>query len=116
MSWFDRVSNSVVKWAGSASALSVAVAITIIWALSGPIFKYSDTWQITINTGTTIVTFWMVFIIQHSQNKESAAVQAKLDELVLAVSNARNELVGLDLRTEQEIEDIRHTQTESPKG
>jgi low affinity Fe/Cu permease len=107
MTWFDKLSDATVKWAGSASAVLISVGSTAVWGALGPVYHFSDTWQLVANTATTIVTFWMVFVIQHSQNKDSAAVQAKLDELILAVSAARNDLIGLDLRTEQEIEEVR---------
>jgi low affinity Fe/Cu permease len=107
MSWFDKTSDATVKWAGSASAVLISLGSTVVWGLFGPIYHYSDTWQLVANTATTIVTFWMVFVIQHSQNKDSAAVQAKLDELIRAVAAARNDFIGLDQRTEVEIEAAR---------
>lgn len=80
--------------------------IVLVWAITGPIFRYSDTWQLIINTGTTIVTFLMVFLIQNSQNRDSAAIQVKLDELI-RVSTAHNSFVGIEHLTDEELEDIR---------
>jgi len=84
----------------------IAVSVVIVWAVSGPLFGFSDTWQLVINTGTTIVTFLMVFLIQNSQNRDSAAIQVKLDELI-RVGAARNSLVGIEHLTDDELEDIR---------
>ena len=83
-----------------------AVAVVLIWAITGPLFGYSDTWQLVINTGTTIVTFLMVFLIQNSQNRDGAAIQAKLDELI-RVSKARNSFVGIERLTDEELDEIR---------
>ena len=84
----------------------MAARIVIVWAVSGPIFGFSDTWQLVINTGTTIVTFLMVFLIQNSQNRDSAAIQVKLDELI-RVGAARNSMVGIEHLTDDELEDLR---------
>src|SRR5215470_17385583 len=94
---------------------SLAAFIIIVWAVTGPIFHYSDTWQLIINTGTTIITFLMVFIIQNTQNRDSAAVQAKLDELI-RVSAAQNMLIGIEHLTEDEISDIREKCLARKKG
>jgi len=82
----------------------LATAIVIVWAATGPIFHYSDTWQLVINTGTTIVTFLMVFLIQNTQNRDTVALQLKLDELIIATSKAHNNIVGIEDATEEEIE------------
>ncbi|MFD2579090.1 low affinity iron permease family protein [Novosphingobium colocasiae] len=85
----------------------LALAVIIVWGISGPVFQYSDTWQLIINTGTTIVTFLMVFLIQNSQNRDAAAMQAKLDELIRAVDKAREEFVGIEHLTAAEVEKVR---------
>jgi low affinity Fe/Cu permease len=100
---FARHSSHVL---GSAWAFTVAVFIIIVWGLTGPTFHFSDTWQLIINTGTTIVTFLMVFLIQNSQNRDSAAIQVKLDELI-RVGAARNSMVGIEHLTDDELEDLR---------
>lgn len=83
------------------------LALIVVWALSGPIFKFSDTWQLVINTGTTIVTFLMVFLIQNSQNRDTGAIQAKLDELIRAIEGAHNALLDLEELDDEQIEHIR---------
>ncbi len=103
---FAEIANWTSQAAGRASTFILAALIVIGWAISGPIFHYSDTWQLVINTGTTIVTFLMVFLIQSSQNRDSAAIQVKLDELI-RVSAARNSFVGIEHLTEEELEDLR---------
>lgn len=103
---FARIANATAHSAGRASTFVVAVGVILIWAITGPIFGYSDTWQLIINTGTTIVTFLMVFLIQNSQNRDSAAIQVKLDELI-RVSAAQNSFVGIEHLTEDELDDIR---------
>lgn len=103
---FNRIANFTSHAAGRASTFMVAAAVVIIWAVSGPLFQFSDTWQLVINTGTTIVTFLMVFLIQNSQNRDSAAIQAKLDELIRS-STARNSFVGIEHLTDDELDDIR---------
>lgn len=103
---FNRVANWTSNAAGRASTFILAASVVIIWAVSGPLFQYSDTWQLVINTGTTIVTFLMVFLIQNSQNRDSAAIQVKLDELIRA-SAAHNSFVGIEHLTDEELEEIR---------
>ena len=104
---FERLANRVATAAGRPRAFLIALSIVVIWGLSGPIFHWSDTWQLVINTGTTIVTFLMVFLIQNAQNRDGAAIQAKLDELIRAVSHARNEFIGIEHLTELELDEIR---------
>ena len=94
--------------AGQPLTFVIALAIIIVWAITGPMFGYSDTWQLIINTGTTIVTFLMVFLIQNSQNRDGAAMQAKLDELLRAVDKAREQFIGIEHLTDQQIELIRN--------
>jgi low affinity Fe/Cu permease len=103
---FGAFANSIARSAGRPSAFVLAAAIIVVWAATGPIFGYSDTWQLIINTGTTIVTFLMVFLIQNSQNRDNAAIQVKLDELI-RVGAVKNMFVGIEHLTEEEIEDLR---------
>jgi low affinity Fe/Cu permease len=105
--FFERLASRVAAAAGRPRAFVLALSIVIIWGLSGPLFRWSDTWQLVINTGTTIVTFLMVFLIQNAQNRDGAAIQAKLDELIRAVSHARNEFIGIEHLTEAELDEIR---------
>jgi low affinity Fe/Cu permease len=93
----------VTAWAGGSWAFALAVAIIIVWVATGPLFLYSDTWQLVINTGTTIVTFLMVFLIQRSQNKDAQAIHLKLNELVAAVAGASNRLINIEDLTEEEV-------------
>jgi low affinity Fe/Cu permease len=111
---FGGVANSVARLAGRPSAFLAAFAIVIVWGASGPLFGYSDTWQLVINTGTTIVTFLMVFLIQNSQNRDNAAIQVKLDELI-RVSAVKNLFVGIEHLTEEEIEELRQKCEERAK-
>lgn len=103
---FHRFSVAAAAAVGSSWAFLLAVAVVVIWAVTGPLFDYSDTWQLLINTGTTVVTFLMVFIIQNSQNRDSRVVTLKLDELLRAVEGARTELMGLDHLSEEELEHV----------
>lgn len=100
---FDRIADGATRVLGSLPALIASVALVVGWALTGPLFNYSDTWQLFINTTTTVITFWMVFVIQNSANRQSKATQLKLDELIRAVADARNEFVSLDHATEAEL-------------
>ncbi len=103
---FSHFANRTSQAAGRPAAFVVAFAIVLAWAISGPLFHFSDTWQLVINTGTTIVTFLMVFLIQNSQNRDSAAIQVKLDELI-KVSNARNSFIGIEHLSDEELEELR---------
>ena len=103
----ERFSRHATAWSGSSWAFVVAFSVIVIWAITGPIFHYSDTWQLVINTGTTIITFLMVFLIQRAQNKESLAVQLKLDEIVAALEGASNRLIDIEDLSEDDVEDLR---------
>ena len=107
----DRIFTAIATWIADASgqpaAFVVALATVVVWAVSGPIFAYSETWQLVINTGTTIVTFLMVFLIQNSQNRDTASMQAKLDELLHALDGAREKFIGIEHLTAHEVEAVR---------
>jgi low affinity Fe/Cu permease len=105
--FFTQFAQSGAMMAGRPQAFILALAIILVWGLSGPVFGWSDTWQLVINTGTTIVTFLMVFLIQNAQNRDASAIQAKLDELIRALEPARNEFIGIEHLTETELEKIR---------
>jgi low affinity Fe/Cu permease len=101
---FNHGASAITAKLGSPYALVAAVAIIVIWAVSGPFFAFSETWQLVINTGTTIITFLMVFVIQASQNRDSKAIHLKLDEVIRAVEGARNELISAETSTEEELQ------------
>lgn len=105
--FFTRVSTAISVAAGQPITFLLSIGIILVWAITGPLFHFSDTWQLIINTGTTIVTFLMVFLIQNTQNRDAAAMQAKLDELLRAVGKARDQFIGVEHLTEREIEMIR---------
>lgn len=102
---FNRLSDLISRALGSIQAVALSVLVVVVWALIGPLVGYSDTWQLVINTGTTVVTFWMVFVLQNSQNRNARALHLKLDEIIRATKEARNELMGAEEDTEEEIED-----------
>ena len=105
---FRSLSHRVAHAAGSPAAFGIALLLVVVWVVLGPAFHYSDTWQLTINTGTTIITFLMVFLIQNTQNRDSQVVQLKLDELIRAVRSARNELVDMEDLSDEELHRIQH--------
>lgn len=102
--YFNQLAESTSRALGTAWAFVIAVGTVVVWAVSGPAFHFNDTWQLTINTGTTIITFLMVFLIQNTQNRDARATQLKLDELVRAVDQARNSMVNLQDLTDQELD------------
>ncbi len=104
---FETAANRISRAMGRPLTFVVCCLLVLIWAATGPIFHFSDTWQLVINTGTTIITFLMVFLIQNSQNREGEALQAKLDELIRALETAENRFIGLEQRTEKEIGKMR---------
>ncbi|NBA84841.1 low affinity iron permease family protein [Emticicia sp. CRIBPO] len=106
-SFFENFANKITCWTGSSVAFGFALGIVITWLVTGPVFDYSDTWQLVINTGTTIITFLMVFLIQKSQNKDSKAIQLKLNELIAASKTASNVMVDIEDLDEEELDVLR---------
>ena len=109
---FSRFAKWTARASGRPTTFVLAALIIVIWAVSGPVFGFSDTWQLVINTGTTIITFLMVFLIQSTQNRDSEAMQVKLDEIIRAIGNAKNEVLDLEELEEQELDEIRKTYTD----
>ena len=104
--YFSRFSHAAARATGTPAAFLIAATTVLVWALTGPLFGYSDTWQLVINTGTTIVTFLMVFLIQNTQNRDTMALQLKLAELIIAMKGAKNSLATIEDLTEAELEDL----------
>jgi low affinity Fe/Cu permease len=111
-SWFGRFAKNTARWAGRPIAFGLAAGVILVWGVTGPLFRFSDTWQLVINTGTTIVTFLMVFLIQHTQNRDSEALQIKIDELIRAIAEARNETLDLEELEEKELDTLRQSYEE----
>jgi low affinity Fe/Cu permease len=109
LSWFTRLTKWTAYAAGRPSTSVIAASVIVLWALLGPYYRFSDTWQLVINTGTTIVTFLMVFLIQSTQNRDTEAIQVKLDELIRAVGHARNELLDLEELEESDLDELKQT-------
>lgn len=103
---FRRFAHSTAEYAGSPAAFLIAAGLVVIWAVLGPVFHYSDTWQLTINTGTTIVTFLIVFLIQNTQNRDARAIHLKLNELIRSIQTARNQLIDLEDLSDDALEDL----------
>src|ERR1700753_3108714 len=105
--WFTRLASATAHASGRPATFALCCLVVVVWAVCGPVFHYSDTWQLVINTGTTIITFLMVFLIQNTQNRDGAALQAKLDELIRATHDARNSYMGIEHLPESELEQMR---------
>jgi low affinity Fe/Cu permease len=108
-SWFGRMANATAVWTGKPAAFLTAFLVVFIWAITGPLFNYSDTWQLVINTGTTIITFLMVFLIQNTQNRDTLALQIKMAELIIALKGANNKIAAIEDATDEELE-VAHEQ------
>ena len=106
MDAFGNFARSVNRFVASPAATAAAFAVVILWAVSGPFFHFSDGWQLIINTGTTIITFLMVFVLNNAQSRDTAAMNSKLDELIIAIEQADNRLVGLEFKTESDAKTI----------
>ena len=106
-SWFTRLTKATARATGRPIAFVIGVLTVIVWGLTGPLFAFSDTWQLVINTSTTIVTFLMVFLIQATQNRDAEAMQLKLDEIIRAIGNAKNELLDIEELEESDLDSIR---------
>jgi low affinity Fe/Cu permease len=102
---FAALASAFVHWSGRPIIFFLALGMVAVWAVTGPLFAFSETWQLVINTGTTIITFLMVFLIQNAQNRDSAALQTKLDEIILVLRHAHNDVIGLEHRSDEEIAD-----------
>jgi len=105
--WFRKLAVQTANYSGRPTTFGLAVFIVLLWGITGPVFNYSDTWQLVINTGTTIVTFLMVFLIQATQNRDTAAIQLKLDELILTASKASNKMIAVEELSDDELEDLK---------
>jgi low affinity Fe/Cu permease len=117
--WFSEFANKTARLTGKPATFCLAVVVVLVWALTGPVFNYSDTWQLVINTGTTIITFLMVFLIQNTQNRDTLALQVKLSELILAMQGAHNEVAKADEASEEELEELKkdiQTRSETANG
>jgi low affinity Fe/Cu permease len=107
---FDSFASLMSKWTGHSLAFSIAVLVTVVWALSGPIFHYSNTWQLIINTGTTVLTFLMVFILQNTMNRDAKALHLKIDELIRVTKAAHNSLMGAESRSQKDLDQMANSE------
>lgn len=114
-SWFTRLTKATAHASGRPHTFILALSLIVVWAATGPLFAFSDTWQLVVNTATTIVTFLMVFLIQSTQNRDSEAMQVKLDEIIFAIGKAKNELLDLEELEEQDLDRIRKAYREIAK-
>ena len=108
---FDKAAQWAARQCGRPHTFAIAVSVVLLWAVTGPLFQFSDTWQLVINTGTTIVTFLMVFLIQNTQNRDTEALQLKIDELIRVTQQARNRLINLEDLTEEEMDKVKQELT-----
>ncbi len=113
---FTHIANRIAAFVGQPLAFAIALGFIVVWGATGPLFAYSDTWQLVVNTSTTIVTFLIVFLIQNSQNRDAAAIQAKLDELIRASAGARNQFIGIEHLTDAQLQEIRAALEEEAKA
>ena len=104
--WFGKFAAGASAWLGSKRAFAAAVLVIVVWAVTGPIFKFSDTWQLVINTGTTIITFLMVFLIQNTQNRDARAINLKLNELIRAIDKARDQMIDIETLSDLELDEL----------
>jgi low affinity Fe/Cu permease len=115
-SWFSRFAKATARYTGKPITFMIAVGLILVWGLSGPLFGFSDTWQLIINTGTTVITFLMVFLIQSTQNRDAEAMQVKLDELIRVTKGAQNALLDLEELEEEELDIIRQKYQKIAEG
>jgi low affinity Fe/Cu permease len=108
---FDKAAQWAARQCGRPHTFAIAVSVVLLWAVTGPLFQFSDTWQLVINTGTTIITFLMVFLIQNTQNRDTEALQLKIDELIRVTQQARNRLINLEDLTEEEMDKVKQELT-----
>lgn len=106
--FFVKFASKTARLTGTSLTFSIAIGVILLWAVTGPLFRFSDTWQLVINTGTTIITFLMVFLIQNTQNRDSEAIHLKLDELIWATQGAKNSLINLEDMTQEELDKIKN--------
>ncbi len=105
---FDRIARRIADWCGKPIAFILSIVVVVVWAATGPIFGWSDTHQLVINTGTTIVTFWLLFLVQNTQNRDTKAMQVKLDEIIRGVEKASNRLIAAEDMTDEELRTLRN--------